>query len=49
MIIVLGTLFFLPICIWLILNVIAKCCPNSKIGARFNEWKATRALSDEQK
>jgi len=49
MIIAVGCLFFLPITIWLILNVIAKCCPNTKIGRRFNEWKATRALSDEQK
>ena len=49
MISALGTLFFLPIMIWLILNVIAKYCHNSKLGRRFNEWKATRALSDEQK
>ena len=44
---VLAGLFVLPILIWLTLNIIGKCCPHSKIGMRFNEWKATRALSDE--
>lgn len=49
MIIVLGIVFVLPIVVWLTINIIAKLCPNSKIGRRFNEWKATRALTDEQK
>lgn len=47
MIAVLGGLIFVPMIIWIAINLIAKCCPNSKIGRRFNEWKATRALSDE--
>lgn len=48
-IIALGSLLLLPILVWLVINVVAKCCPNSKLGRRFNEWKAQRALSEEQK
>ena len=43
----LGTLLVLPIVVWFVINIVAKCCPNSKLGKRFNEWKAQRALTDE--
>jgi len=33
---------------WFALNLAGKYCPDSKIGKRFNDWKASRALSKEQ-
>ena len=48
-IIVLASLLLIPISIWLTINIIVKLCPNSKCGQRLNEWKANRALTDEQK
>ena len=35
--------------LWIALNIVAKQCPTSKMGKWFNEWKAKRALSAEQK
>ena len=35
--------------LWIALNVVAKQCPTSKMGKWFNELKAKRALSAEQK
>jgi len=32
---------------WVAINLVAKYKPESKIGKRFNEWKARRALSKE--
>ena len=34
---------------WISLNIVSKKCPTSKLGKKFNEWKAKRALSKEQK
>lgn len=48
-IIVVVALIFIPIAVWLTINMIAKLCPNSGCGKRLNEWKANRALTDEQK
>jgi hypothetical protein len=42
-------LVVLPILVWLIINCIAKHRPNSKLGKKFNDWKAKRALNSEQK
>lgn len=46
---VLAFLIIVPCCIWILINICAKCCPNSGCGKRFNEWKANRALNDDQK
>ena len=35
--------------LWITLNVVAKKCPTSKLGKKFNDWKAKRALNQEQK
>ena len=35
--------------LWVALNIVAKKCPTSKIGKKFNDWKAKRALNNEQK
>ena len=46
---VLAFLIIVPCMIWIIVNIVAKLCPQSKCGKRFNEWKANRALTDDQK
>ena len=33
--------------LWVALNIVAKKCPTSKIGKKFNDWKAKRALNSE--
>lgn len=33
--------------LWIALNIVAKKCPTSKIGKKFNDWKAKRALNNE--
>lgn len=35
--------------VWVIINVIASKCPDSKLGKKFNDWKAKRAMNSEQK
>ena len=30
-------------------NIVAKKCPTSSLGKKFNDWKAKRALNQEQK
>lgn len=35
--------------LWATLNIIAKKCPTSGLGKKINDWKAQRALSQEQK
>ena len=39
----------IPVAVWIALNVIAKKYPHSKIGKKFNDWKAHRALNKQQK
>ena len=35
--------------LWIALNIVAKKCPTSSLGKKFNDWKAKRALNQEQK
>ena len=49
MIVILVLIVAIPMLIWLFINLIAKQCPNSSLGKRFNEWKADRALTEEQR
>ena len=46
--IVIIILVVVGFCFWCALNLAGKHCPGSKIGKRFNDWKAARALSKEQ-
>ena len=46
---VIIVIMLLVICagLWIALNIVAKKCPDSKIGKKFNDWKAKRALNNE--
>ena len=46
---ILVVLFVIPMLVWLSINCIAKCCPKSSIGRRFEAWKRKRALDAEQR